>query len=237
MIRLWTLSLVSALLDRERQRACRRRRGEHHGWALAPPRGATWRTPAGIRGLTIGPIESALHPNKGYGSPACARTMDDAHRMGATWVSLTPFGRVWDLAPSGVDHTFEAPFAANRAAVIRAVKQAHAAGLRVLLVPHLWVETGGWRALIDPGDDAGWKQWATGYSRFVLEWAKIAEASGVDMLAVGVELRSWATTIRAPLLTSIIRDVRKVYGGLLTYAANWDDVDDTVILGISTSSA
>ena len=51
------------------------------------------------------------------------------------------------------------------------------------------------------------------------------------MLAIGVELRSWATTIRAPLLSNIIHDVRHVYGGLLTYAANWDDVDDTVILG------
>src|SRR5262249_17807995 len=55
--------------------------------------------------------------------------------------------------------------------------------------------------------------------------------SGVEMLALGVELRSWLTTVRAPSFLEIIRDVRRIYPGLLTYAANWDDADRTVILG------
>ena len=33
-----------------------------------------------IRGITIGPIENALHPDKGYGSEACARAMLEARR-------------------------------------------------------------------------------------------------------------------------------------------------------------
>jgi hypothetical protein len=157
--------------------------------------------------------------------------MHEAATLGATWVSLTPFGRTWDLAPSGVDTTFEAPFRENAKAVASAVAQAHAAGLRVLLVPHLWVERGGWRGQIDPGDDAAWEAWAKSYRRFVLAWASVAEASKVDMLSVGVELRTWVTTTRAPLFSEVIRDVRKKYGGLLTYAANWDDVEDTVVWG------
>jgi hypothetical protein len=51
------------------------------------------------------------------------------------------------------------------------------------------------------------------------------------MLVVGVELRSWVTTRRAPSFARIIRGVRRIYPGLITYAANWDDVFDTVILG------
>lgn len=186
-----------------------------------------------IRGLTIGPIESSLHPGRGYGSRAFERTTDDARRLGANWISLTPFGRIADLAPTGIDPTFEAPFAENRRAVARAIFQAHRKGLRVLVVPHLWVEAGGenWRGNVDPGSDEGWKQWAASYRRFVLEWARIAEAEDADMFAIGVELRSFATTIRGPLLEGIIADVRKTYHGLLTYAANWDDVVDTVVLG------
>src|SRR5690606_26381141 len=41
-----------------------------------------------IRGVTIGPIENKLHPDRGYGSDRCARTMEEARRMGANWVSL-----------------------------------------------------------------------------------------------------------------------------------------------------
>jgi hypothetical protein len=45
-----------------------------------------------------------------------------------------------------------------------------------------------------------------------------------------VELRSWVTTSRAASFSAIIRDVREAYPGLLTYSANWDDVEDTLIL-------
>lgn len=205
--------------------------------AIAFSHGVTaWRDAGlgGIRGITVGPIENALHPGKGYGSGPCARTMADVRSLGGTWVSLTPFGRVLDLSPSGIDRTFEAPFAKNKAAVAAAIQQAHAAGLRVLVVPHLWMESsykGDWRGEIDPGDDAEWAAWSKSYRGFVLEWARVAAVAGADMLAVGVELRSWVTSTRAPSFSEIIDDVRRVYPGPLTYAANWDDVEDTVVWG------
>ncbi len=133
-----------------------------------------------IRGITIGPIENQLHPGRGYGSPACARSMREVKRMGADWVSLTPFGRVLDIHPSGVAMSFEVPFAENRKAVVAAVEQAHAAGLRVLLVPHLWVESGEWRGFIDPGSDADWARWAKSYEGFVTAWASVAQQSNVE---------------------------------------------------------
>jgi hypothetical protein len=185
---------------------------------------------AAIRGVTIGPIESRLHPGRGYGSPAFERGLDEAVRLGATWISLTPFGRAWDLHATGVDKTFERPFAENQKDLARAVQQAHARGLKVLLVPHLWVESGEWRAEIDPGTDEGWRRFAESYRAYVLTWARFAEKHHVDMLAAGVELRSWLTTTHAPSFLPIVRDIRAAYSGLLTYAANWDDVDQTVIL-------
>jgi hypothetical protein len=181
--------------------------------------------------MTIGPIENAYHPGVGYGSGAYERTLGECRAMGVEWISVTPFGRVNDLTGQGVDLSFEQPFSSNRAAVRRAIEQAHARGLRVLVVPHLWVESGEWRAKIDPGSDAGWARWAASYRRFVLEWAKVAEETHAEMLSVGVELRSWVTTTRAPSFAAIVRDVRATYHGLVTYSANWDDVEDTVILG------
>jgi hypothetical protein len=184
-----------------------------------------------IRGITIGPIESALHPGKGYGSEAYRRTLEETRQLGADWVSLTPFGRVADLSPTGVSLTFEQPFEENRVAVGRAIDQAHAAGLRVLLVPHLWVESGGWRGELDPGDDAAWLRWSKSYSEFLKAWAKVARDHHVEMLALGVELRTWVTTTHAASFVALAREVRALYPGLLTYASNWDDVDDAVILG------
>jgi hypothetical protein len=184
-----------------------------------------------IRGLTIGPIENTRHPNRGYGSKACEQAMYEAKQMGATWVSLTPFGRVINLKPTGISTVFEAPFEENQANLGRAIDQAHQFGLKVMLVPHLWVESGEWRALIDPGDDAAWRTYAESYQYFVEQWARVSEKHHVDLFSVGVEQRTWVTGKHAPLYQAMIHEVRKVYHGPITYSANWDDVETTHILG------
>jgi hypothetical protein len=180
--------------------------------------------------MTIGPIENAYHPGVGYGSAAYGRTLDECVGMGARWVALTPFGRVLDLTGRGVDPTFERPYAENKKDVRRAIEMAHARGLKVMLVPHLWVESQEWRAKIDPGTDAGWDAWAKSYGAFVRGWAEVAEEAHVDLLSAGVELRSWVTTSRAASFVTILRQLRAIYHGPITYSANWDDVDHTLIL-------
>jgi hypothetical protein len=197
------------------------------------PTAAGWRDGAlrGARGITVGPIENTYHPGVGYGSAAFERSLDECSRSGAEWIAITPFGRVADLEGRGVDPTFEAPFEENRANIIRAITMAHRRGLKVMLVPHLWVESGEWRALIDPKTDEGWAAWSKSYGAFVLAWAKVAADTGVEMLSAGVELRSWVTTGRAPSFGRILHEIRGVFPGILTYSANWDDVDQTVILG------
>lgn len=184
-----------------------------------------------VRGITIGPIENLRHAGRGYGSPAFERALDEAVAMGATWISLTPFGRVADLTPEGIDLCFEAPVAENREALAAAVRQAHERGLRVMIVPHLWVESGEWRALIDPGTDEGWQRWSQSYRAFLLYWATLAAATEVDLLSIGVELRSWVTTTRVESLLPIIDEVRSVYPGLLTYSSNWDDAELSMVWG------
>jgi hypothetical protein len=201
--------------------------------ALASPGPDAWSVAelGGVRGITIGPIENGYHPGVGYGSPAFDRTLREVRALGGTWVALTPFGRVADVAGVGVDLTFEAPFEQNRADVARAIEMAHARGLRVMLIPHVWVESGVWRGKIDPATEAGWARWAGSYTRFIRGWAQVAEATHADMFSAGVELKSWVTTPHAPSFTRLLREVRRVYHGLLTYSSNWDDVDEAVMLG------
>lgn len=180
--------------------------------------------------MTLGPIESALQPGRGYGSKAFEETLDELVRMHVNWVSLTVFGRVWDLKSSGVEPSFEAPQSEARANLRQAIFQAKRRGLKVFLVPHLWVESRAWRAEMNPGSDAAWERWQESYQNFVVGWAQLAEEEGVDLFAAGVELRSWVTAGRASSFRKVLRAIRGVYRGSVTYAANWDDVDDTLIL-------
>ncbi len=100
-----------------------------------------------------------------------------------------------------------------------------------MLVPHLWVESGEWRAKINPPSDAAWKAWTQSYGAFVRGWAEVAERTHVDLLSAGVELRSWVTTGRAASFAALVRELRGIYKGLITYSANWDDIEHTIVIG------
>lgn len=182
---------------------------------------------AAVRGITIGPIESSQQPGRGYGTAYTEVLLDELVKLGANAISITPFGRIWSLDSTQILLDFEAPFAANRAAIGRLVAQAKARGLTVLIVPHLWVETPGWRGEIDPGTPERWQAYQASYRDFVLTWAKAAEEFGVDAFSIGVECKSWSGRFGSYWL-QLIQDVRASFGGQLGYSANWDEAENVL---------
>lgn len=179
---------------------------------------------SGFRGMTVGPIENSLNPGRGYGSPASEELLDYLVGMGVNWISITPFGRIWSLDSTEILMDFEAPYEENREAIQRFIHAAHARNLKVMLIPHLWVERGGWRGEIDPGSEERWARYLENYRKFVLAWARNASEAGADALSIGVECKSFSG--RFPEFWSeLIREIRSFYPGLLTYSANWDEID------------
>jgi hypothetical protein len=180
-----------------------------------------------LRGVTVGPIESSQQPGRGYGTESSAGLLDELVRLGVNAISITPFGRLWSLQSTQVMLDFELPIEQSRAGVARFVAQAKARGLYVLIIPHLWVETGGWRGEVDPGNEAGWLAYQSSYRRFLLHWADVAAASGADAFSIGVECKSWSGRFGA-YWTRLIADVRATFSGQLTYSANWDEADNVL---------
>lgn len=181
----------------------------------------------GIRGVTIGPIESSLQPGRGYGTEYTERLLDHLAGMGVNWISITPFGRIWSLDSTTIQMDFEEPYEDNRAALRRMIEQAHARGMKVLVIPHLWVETSGWRGEIDPGSAEGWTRYQESYRRFVIAWARDAASVGADAFSIGVECKSWSGRFGG-YWRRLIGEVRSVFPGLLTYSANWDEAENVV---------
>jgi hypothetical protein len=147
--------------------------------------------------------------------------------MGVSWISITPFGRIWSLGSTQILLDFEAPYEENRTAVRTMVAQAHARGMKVMIIPHLWLETTGWRGQIDPGTPEEWQAYRESYRDFVLAWASDAALAGADAFSIGVECKSWSGRFGG-FWTSLIADVRAIFPGILTYSANWDEADSVL---------
>ncbi|HYC83049.1 MAG TPA: hypothetical protein VEB60_00675, partial [Candidatus Paceibacterota bacterium] len=103
-----------------------------------------------------------------------------------------------------------------------AIDYVHSQGMKVMLKPHLESYTYEWRANINPGDR---DTWFRNYGAMLRHYARIAQDHGVDAMCVGAELISMSTSTSNGDNTwrwqQMIKEVRAIYSGKLTYSANW----------------
>ncbi|TDQ18368.1 hypothetical protein DFQ04_0167 [Algoriphagus boseongensis] len=144
---------------------------------------------------------------------------------GANAISQTPFGwqadknspeirwdmsnerRWWGETPMGIQVTLDS---------------SSQQGIMNMLKPHLWVREG-WVGEIEMKNESDWNTWFSNYQAFILDYAKLAEELKMPMLCIGTELEK--TSSKEKEWRKIIAEVRKVYSGKITYAANFTEFE------------
>lgn len=210
------------------------------GWAVAV-----------IVGLSVGGFPA---PGKGElpaafqrglcveGGPALEEChMEELKALGVSHLSLNPFGwmqapdrpamrlaterrsgggrgRWWGESDDGLRHYAQA---------------ARAAGLEVMLRPHIWLSNTTdrhgnanlWLADIGFESEQEWAEFFSEYRRFILHYARLAEETKMEWLSVGAELTR-ASREHPAEWRAIIAEVREIYKGKLIYSANhWQEVE------------
>lgn len=166
--------------------------------------------------------------SRGYGTAASAETFERIRALGVRSVSLTPFG-YQTLTGTTIRSSEGLPGGETTDAMRVEVERCAAEEITVMVKPHLWV-TSGWRGELAPAEHSGgWDAWFEAYTEFIVEWARFSENVGADWFVVGVELKS--SSAQTDRWREVIRRVREVYDGRLTYAANWDEVEQIEFWG------
>lgn len=104
------------------------------------------------------------------------------------------------------------------------IRQAHEAGLKVMIKPQVWTESG-WIGDFDLEKEEDWKIWETDYEAYIMSFVKLAAEEKVELFCVGTEYKK-VVQKRSSYWFQLIKDIKKVYKGKLTYCANWDDYKD-----------
>ena len=161
----------------------------------------------------------------GYGTPECARALAQAQELGVESVSLRVPAHQETIRTPALRWRVEPEDGETWASIKATIRQAHDLGLRVVLKPHVMLDRitdSEWRGRIDFEDPEELDAWWTDYGAFVRDVAGLAQANEVELLVVGVELMDMV--LRAPeRWRGLIAELREVYDGALTYAANWDE--------------
>jgi len=147
--------------------------------------------------------------------------LDKLIRHNVEWVAVFPYLSQQNEGSSKVNaRTSYEGWSAQDSAHIRTIQAARKKKLKVMLKPHIWLMEG-WRANIQLEDEQEWESWFTSYRKEILHYAKMAALTDAELFCIGTELRSSIKTQPEAWIT-LIQDIRKVYSGKLTYAANWD---------------
>ncbi|MBH8567426.1 hypothetical protein KB206_00915 [Microvirga sp. STS02] len=145
-----------------------------------------------------------------------------------SWISQMPFG--WQAGPAEPAVQLHTARPGGRfglwgesdAGIDYTARLARAQGIRTLLKPHLWVRgRSTWPGDINMTSPAAWDAWFASYATFMLHYAALAEAAHLDGLCIGTELQHATEPAHEKAWRSLIRQIRRVYHGPLTYAANW----------------
>lgn len=101
-----------------------------------------------------------------------------------------------------------------------AINMIHALGMKVMLKPHVDPADDDARVNIIPSDE-----WFANYRELILHYADLAARYNVELLCIGTELSNTTTERWKEQWLDIIKAIRKVYKGTITYAANWDEYE------------
>ena len=157
--------------------------------------------------------------------PPAPSVMVDLHAMGVTHVTLVQFAfQPGHDVPEVRMSTDPNWFSESDRGIRILDQQADSLGLHIILKPHIWIgrySTGGQsRDAVGFETEEDWQTWEAQYRTFMMHYAHLAEEIDAAMLVVGTELAN-AVKTRPAFWRSLIAEVRTVYGGPLTYAANW----------------
>jgi len=151
--------------------------------------------------------------------------LDSLSWNGITHISQTPFG--WQGDPNLPDirwekHSDRMWWGESLEGVKITTDLGREKGVESILKPHLWVR-GEWPGVIKMLTEEDWGTWFGQYAEFILYYAKYAEEHNIPILCIGTELEM--TSGRESDWRNLISEIRKVYSGELTYAANFTEYE------------
>jgi hypothetical protein len=151
-----------------------------------------------------------------WGTDEFAAELDTLAGLGVNWIAIHPYASIradgtvsWrELDPENPPDW-----------IARPIREAHARGLSILIIPHLayWGSPFSWRGEIDFEGEEALARFFETYERWIVEVARATR--GADALSVGNELERLVR--HEARWRQLIAKVRGATDARLTYAANW----------------
>jgi hypothetical protein len=161
------------------------------------------------------------------GIPVTNEHINPVVDVNANYAAIMPFGFIKDLKnPEIVHNTDRQWFGETRAGAKQYAESLKAKDIKIMIKPHIWVWRGEFTGYIKMETEADWQKLEASYSSFIKEYASLAQEINAEIFCIGTELEQFVAN-RPEYWNTLILEIKKIYKGKLTYAANWDEYKRT----------
>jgi hypothetical protein len=155
--------------------------------------------------------------------PIGQEQVDPVIAVHANHASIMPFGFIQDLQHPEISYnTNRQWFGETREGSKQYIDLLKQNNIQVMIKPQIWVWKGEYTGLIKMKTEEDWIRFEKSYGEYILDFAKLAEETHCELFCIGTELEMFIQK-RPEFWNGLINEVREVYSGKITYAANWDE--------------
>lgn len=160
-------------------------------------------------------------------SPVDSTHVKPVQDVNANFAAVMPFGFVPEMdKPQIVYNTDRQWYGETREGGRNYVTQLHKGGIEVMMKPQVWIRRGEFTGYLKMATEEEWLALEASYRNFIMDYATLAQEEAVAIFCIGTELEQFVVN-RPEFWKQLIVDIRKVFKGQLTYAANWDEYKRT----------
>jgi hypothetical protein len=173
--------------------------------------------PLPVEGPLLG-LNLTAYSADGYSTPEAERGMKTLADLGSTAVTLVP---TWYMKSAKANRIApDSDKTPTDDSLIKSIQWARDNGLKVVIKPHVDVIDETYRGEIQPRNR---DLWYRSYGEFIDHYASLAASQSADLFVIGTELKTMSS--ETDRWRAVAQTVRDRFYGPITYAANWDEVD------------
>ena len=156
------------------------------------------------------------------GTPLLDSAISPIIHVAANHAALMPFGFMKSLDDTMILHNSNRHWYGETVeGILQYGKLLKQNNIALMIKPQIWVSQGEFTGDISMHSEKEWIAFEKQYSAFILTYAQAAADLDAELFCIGTELKV-AVNKRPTYWKSLIHEVRKIYKGKITYAANWD---------------
>lgn len=143
--------------------------------------------------------------------------------LNSNYAAIMPFGFIKNLEhPEIIYNTNRQWFGETNSGAKQYINKLQENNIKIMLKPQIWIWRGEFTGNLKMNSEEDWMLLEDSYRVFILGFAKLANDSNVSLFCIGTELEQFIVH-RPEFWFQLISEVKNIYKGKLTYAANWDE--------------